>query len=631
MLGDLLRRLFRHGDGYETVPTVTQVEQAATAPTTSPSSASGKSSHWFWLVGIAGGIFFGVWFLFGNLAFTLLHPIETNDPLSVTQNLLLDPSAPAPKLAVPHGVNLGSWLSLEDYFFVGDQGAVEVATPNPTPNDPHFAAHCLPPLLTNTSWHSETDLFDDTVGTQEDRLDGIRKAIQSFHAFRTSYVDFQKDLPRIASLGIRQVRVPISWCWTSYDPTNDPLVWEPVNTMEDTVQMQELLLERYTCLDPYYDLEDVSVRWPAVPQALVRRLLKACAKNGLQAILDIHTYPGGTSLGTFSGVWPRPPLFWKYDRPEDPKKDVGRQVFASILTFLENLRHSDADAFQGLGGITPMNEPGHLAGLFGPGSSNPETPSFVPSLPPEMEKTYVEQLTNSDRPEFAAIPEGPHLRVLRWQSDAVQAFRETSLPSHGVQLVVNLHESILVPALTKGDDRDPGGRHPHATRLLASWWRQVTTNEERQRWAVLDMHHYHAWEATCQGTVSGRNGQYRCSNVAASHAAIEQCSSWATVYRSIVAEQLGPGGLSALLVSGEFSASTHHSVLESCRDPATVLRSYLSQVQAADQSNVKLFFWSWKMPYGGAFRSAWSFVQLLRTARQEDSEDDVDASGSCMS
>ena len=60
---------------------------------------------------------------------------------------------------IPTGVNLGGWLSLEDWFYVGANGAVEVATP-----DDAVAASCLPPLhldqSTGPRWNSETDLLE---------------------------------------------------------------------------------------------------------------------------------------------------------------------------------------------------------------------------------------------------------------------------------------------------------------------------------------------------------------------------------------------------------------------------------------------------------------------------------------
>lgn len=503
------------------------------------------------------------------------------------------------RLAMPYGVNFASWLSLEDYFFVGDNGAVEVATPDGAPP----AARCFPPLETNVSWKSETDLFQQLTAKH-----GVSHAILAFEAYRVSFIDLEQDLGRIASAGIQGVRIPLSWCLTDFDPAQDELllVQERSDEEEDTLNNHdELLLSRYTCVDPFYAKKGIQVRWPAVPRALVQRLLRTCHKFGLKAILDVHTYAGGTSPGTFSGVWPRPPLFWVYDNPSDPTNDVGRTLFRDFLVWLEELADTDPHAFAGLGGITPMNEPAHLAGQFGPGSGNPDKVSFVPNLPSDMEQEYLHSL-------HKAMPAGPHLRVLRWQSDALEAFRRTSLAERGIQLVVNIHESILVAALTTPDESDSGGRHPKATQLLADWWKQSTTEEERASWAVLDMHHYHAWEPHCEGTVTGHDGAYLCGDTAAAATVLEACTSWATTLRNAVGES------AARLSSGEFSASTHHSVALSCTDSTTLRQTYQAQVAAAREAGVNLYFWAWKMPHGGAFRPAWSMNELMHRLGHPD-------------
>lgn len=176
-----------------------------------------------------------------------------------------------------------------------------------------------------------------------------------------------------------------------------------------------------------------------------------------------------------------------------------------------------------------MNEPGHLAGIFGPGSWQPDKESFVPALPEELGNDYLSNDLNN------AIPDGPHLRVLKWQSDAVETFRRTSLPA-SIDLVVNLHESILVKDLTPDDPNDRGGRHPQATQIIANWWKQVTTMSERSQWAVLDMHHYHAWEPQCQGTVTGHDGSYTCGDVDAATVILHECSSWAQTFRNALDE-----------------------------------------------------------------------------------------------
>ena len=101
---------------------------------------------------------------------------------------------------------------------------------------------------------------------------------------------------------------------------------------------------------------------------------------------------------------------------------------------------------------------------------------------------------------------------------------------------------------------------------------------------------------------------YTCSNVEERTQALERCAGWAAVFRAAVDDECGPG---ALLMSGEMSASTHHSVGHACNDLSTLRATYEHQVVAAQDSNVRLYWWSYKMPYGGAFRPAWSLKQFL--------------------
>ena len=65
-------------------------------------------------------------------------------------------------------------------------------------------------------------------------------------------------------------------------------------------------------------------------------------------------------------------------------------------------------------------------------------------------------------------------------------------------------------------------------------------------------------------------------------------------------------------MSGEFSAASHHQVRRSCSDVSGLKESYELQVAAGLDNDIELVYWSYKMPYGGAFRQAgWSFQELL--------------------
>jgi hypothetical protein len=124
-----------------------------------------------------------------------------------------------------------------------------------------------------------------------------------------------------------------------------------------------------------------------------------------------------------------------------------------------------------------------------------------------MARDYLNELLapSSSSKHLTTVPNGPHLRVLMWLRDAVNAFRESSIPSLGQELHVNIHESILsASVLPAHDGDDHTGGHPGATRIIAAWWRSTTSPQERNTWAVLDMHHYHAWEPACQGALDGQ-------------------------------------------------------------------------------------------------------------------------------
>eukprot|EP00986_Skeletonema_menzelii_P019720 scaffold29018_cov166-Skeletonema_menzelii.AAC.2 len=532
-------------------------------------------------------------------------------------------------------------LSLEDWFYVGDNGAVEVASP-----DDAIAAACLPPLHLDSStgprWNSETECLPDllsglaqhykeemdkedetqtTLGgypnNRKQSLGPFGKAIKAIHAFRSSYIDFEKELGTMASLGIKHVRVPVSWCWTDTDidpdlhlvtknetdPNNDSWIY-----MEE-----EEVLEKYTCIDPFYD----GVRWPAIPRGLVQRFLRACADHGIGATLDIHTYPGGTSIGTFSGVWPRYSRFWTHgdvpalDKGETP--DVGRQILKNFIAYLESLAVKDPHAFRGFRALSPMNEPAHLATLY---NGNPpirtDRETFLPPLPSDKAAEYLNELNAGleSKPQLTKVPDGNHLRVMLWLRDAIDAFRQSSLPSMDKELHVNVHESLFPSeVLPKQEIKSDYGLNQAPMQLFGAWWRASTTPEERAKWAVLDIHHYYAWGPQCSGAVEGPPaGRFACSDDENRELVIGSCGAWASVYRSTIEKECEVG---LKLASAEFSASTHHSIRHACNDVTTLKMMLETQVRMAATADVELFWWSYKMPYGGAFRSAWSLKHLL--------------------
>ena len=435
-------------------------------------------------------------------------------------------------------------------------------------------AACLPPLIPNHAWESETDLLANLTESL-----GLVEALEAFHAHRVAFLDWDRDLSTLAALGIRHVRVPLSWCLTDKD--------------FDTLTKANA--QEYVCADPFYD----GVQWPAVSKPFLQRFLRACAQHGIQATLDMHTYPGATSIGTFSGLWPQWPRFWLHDDPSNPQKDVGRQTLQSMIHWIESLAETDPLALKGIGALSPMNEPAHLAGIFE--ADSPQ--AYLPPLPEKVAQQYLQDLDGE-------LPDGIHLRVLLWLQDAVQAFRQSALPSLGVDLHVNIIESIFswsLPAPEEFHDDDS----PGVLIWIASWWAHATSAAERASWAVLDVHHYHAWFPECQGSMAGpaSGSAYTCGDKEEAEKILKKCTTWASKYRRAMDDA---GQDHARLASAEFSVSTHHTLRLTCGNHlSTLLTSYLDQVNAAQDNDIDLYYWSWKMPYGGAYRSEWSFSHFL--------------------
>ena len=86
-----------------------------------------------------------------------------------------------------------------------------------------------------------------------------------------------------------------------------------------------------------------------------------------------------------------------------------------------------------------------------------------------------------------------------------------------------------------------------------------TSAEERMKWAVLDMHHYHAWGGECRGSVEGPpTGSYACADDEAKAMVFKKCADWPFAFRGAMESECGKG---LRLASAEFSAATHQYVL----------------------------------------------------------------------
>ena len=69
----------------------------------------------------------------------------------------------------------------------------------------------------------------------------------------------------------------------------------------------------------------------------------------------------------------------------------------------------------------------------------------------------------------------------------VADFQASSLPERGVKLYMNIIETMFPTSMTS--DQIYGE--------IGSSWQSVTTDDDREEWAVLDIHHYFAWDGSC--------------------------------------------------------------------------------------------------------------------------------------
>lgn len=119
---------------------------------------------------------------------------------------------------------------------------------------------------------------------------------------------------------------------------------------------------------------------------------------------DLHAFPGGSSRGTYNGIYPLDPLFWqarsKLGNLSGP--EIGHLIYGKALEWplgmpfrplsscVLRLEGLEGDAKAAVEGISPMNEPGHLAGIV--------------------------------KPSFARLPE-----ILAWMAEAISMFRASPL------------------------------------------------------------------------------------------------------------------------------------------------------------------------------------------------------------
>jgi hypothetical protein len=370
---------------------------------------------------------------------------------------------------------------------------------------------------------------------------GPAKTAEAFAAHRHSFIG-NSDLEGMAALGIRIVRVPLTWAaFADALAPIDEKTYAGHNPDTDTVIVP----------DPFYT-DDAA--FATVPRAWLVEFLLRAKSNNLTILFDLHAFPGGSSDGTYNGVWPRKPAFWKHHARLGNKSlslsESGLLVAKALISWVEGL---DEEAQSAVAGVTLMNEPAHMAAID----------AFDP------EKAFASE---SD--------------VLAWLEASSDLFRSSSLPQIGKKLYVQIIETAF----------------NDFSATVTPWWHQTFSSTERQSWAIIDRHWYAAWSNTCSGQVT-EGGGYLCDQpIPEIRGLLGDCvhsftDSFATDFEGQKA-------------CSEFSAGTLAKAVLACNDPS-VLNAFLEeQVSAMKAANIESFFWTWRMPYGPVFEPGWSLKHL---------------------
>jgi len=183
----------------------------------------------------------------------------------------------------------------------------------------------LPPGLPNgfgQKWYSEGDLINKLYETF-----GTEKTIDYLQKHRDEYIT-SADFAAMAEAGISSVRVPVGWwAFTNQSTCDDPILIS----------------------DPVYD----DRKFVTIPHVFLKKTLTDIKNAGMKALLDIHAFPGGSASGSYNGIYPNTPVFFK----NESLQDMGFEIIHNLCNFYQSL---ETDVRSSIMGITLMNEPAHI-------------------------------------------------------------------------------------------------------------------------------------------------------------------------------------------------------------------------------------------------------------------------------
>ena len=306
------------------------------------------------------------------------------------------------------GVSLNGWLQLEEWFYSQDAHSLVDATEGMTQGVVFPPVFPTPESL-GFEWASEGDLVAKLAASV-----GEDAAVAAVVAHRESYFTAE-DVTGLREQGFDHVRLPLTWAaFASEADEPEKLVTDPAHPDKKQVTVSRAALDRYVA---------------------------TLADAGLTVLIDMHTMPGGSSEGSYNGVFPSPPTFWD----EPTLMTIGRGVVREMLRWYLALPETSRAA---VGGFTLLNEPAHLL--------------------PDKRDVMLDWLAGAAA-DFRALVVDPAQRV------------GTRPP----RLFVNLIETCGLNVYN-----------------MAEWMARTFAADELQSWAVLDTHMYLAWEHSAPDTWS---------------------------------------------------------------------------------------------------------------------------------
>lgn len=478
-------------------------------------------------------------------------------------------------MPVPYGVNLGGIFVLEDWFFSNHKDTFMVDTGTDKPEG--RIENVIESYNGNEKFFGECDLVNKlmNIGYDGDKI------FEQFNKHRDTYFsngNFDAFFYGLNMGGINQVRLPITWCLI-YDNKEYTVKGQTLDKKINEIKINEIKITSGSKLvkDPYFG-DDKEKYWVGIPIAKIKNILESAANNKVKILIDFHTFLGGSSVGSYSGTWPENPRFWNNKKIAIENMKTIMENFCNWIKEEENEK-----ALSGLYGITPMNEPAHMAGI---------PPNKYPYW--KNKETRFEEIT----------------AVL---NESIDVFRNSKLQDNGVKLVMNIIETSTIDF---GEDKFS---------VWKNWWKSATEEDERRKWAGLDVHHYEAWY-DASGCVKGAKTE------AGNDSSLEEChdhiknTKWSKdVYVNIRDQLVDPPG--DLYYVSEFSNSLSHDTRNSFAsglieggtkvndkmvDPLTLRNLfYEKQVNAMNTNNIKGFFWNWDMIYNENYKNEWSFKNIF--------------------